>query len=121
MEEKLDAGNYIDTSTPRLTDEDKKWATYDNLENNIALDCYQTYDESFDCETFINENNKICCNINLTDYMHKSIMFCDNNKDWSVYNIDSVSELTGWLANEIATIFYTESQTPSAGDDLFDR
>ena len=121
LEEKLDAGNYIDTSTPRLTDEEKKWATYDNLENNIALDCYQTYDESFDCETFINKNGQICCNINLTDYMHKSIMFYDNNKDWSVYNIDSVSELTGWLANEIATIFYTESQTPSAGDDLFDR
>lgn len=45
LEEKLDKGKYISTSDPLMTKEDKKWATYDNLENNIALDCYKTYDD----------------------------------------------------------------------------
>ncbi|MBQ3785025.1 MAG: hypothetical protein II843_01360 [Alphaproteobacteria bacterium] len=92
LEEKLDAGNYIDTSTPRLTDEEKKWATYDNLENNIALDCYQSYDESFDCSVAIIDDTHILSNVDLSNYVGKSLMFAnDNEKDFVVGKIQNNS------------------------------
>lgn len=94
LEEKLDMGNYIDTSTPRLTDEEKKWATYDNLENNIALDCYQTYDMSF-FGVFRISNSVLLSDTDLTQYENKTIMFSnDNEKDFSVCLIKNISY--GW-------------------------
>ena len=94
LEEKLDMGNYIDTSTPRLTDEEKKWATYDNLENNIALDCYQTYDMSF-FGVFRISDSVLLSDTDLTQYENKTIMFSnDNEKDFSVCLIKNISY--GW-------------------------
>lgn len=100
LEEKLDAGNYIDTSTPRLTDEDKKWATYDNLENNIALDCYQTYDESFSAETKVLDETHIGSNIDLSSFIGKTIMLSnDGNKDFVIVRVESVenSDSNGYI------------------------
>jgi len=92
LEEKLDCGSYIDTSTPRLTSEEKKWATYDNLENNIALDCYQTYDESFVAETKIANETHIDSNVDLSGYTGKSIMLAnDNEKDFVIGIIQNAS------------------------------
>lgn len=97
LEEKLDMGNYIDTSTPRLTDEEKKWATYDNLENNIALDCYQSYDESFNAEIQITDETHILSNIDLSNYVGKSIMLCnDNSKEFTIFSIDSMEIVSNW-------------------------
>lgn len=45
LEELQDKGNYKTTDDPLMSKESKKWATYDNLENNIALDCYKKYDQ----------------------------------------------------------------------------
>lgn len=92
LEEKLDCGSYIDTSTPRLTAEEKKWATYDNLENNVALDCYQTYDESFVAETQIVNETHIDSNVDLSGYTGKSIMLAnDNEKDFVIGIIQNAS------------------------------
>lgn len=97
LEEKLDMGNYIDTSTPRLTDEEKKWATYDNLENNIALDCYQTYDEGFDCESRIDSESTMTTNTDLTEYIDKTIMLSnDNSKEFAICSVDNVELISDW-------------------------
>lgn len=56
LEEKLDTGKYIDTSNLRLTSEEKKWATYDNLQNNVALDCYQEYNRATRQDFVLDEN-----------------------------------------------------------------
>lgn len=125
LEEKLDAGNYIDTSTPRLTGEEKKWATYDNLENNIALDCYQTYDESFDAETQITDETHIVSNVDLSDYVGKTIMLSnDNSKDFVVATVKSVQVLYAWNASyslDGSIVCYTDNAQPVAGDLLYDK
>ena len=56
LEEKLDTGKYVDTSNLRLTADEKKWATYDNLQNNIALDCYQEYNEAIRQSSVLDNN-----------------------------------------------------------------
>ena len=125
LEEKLDVGKYIDTSTPRLTSEEKKWATYDNLENNIALDCYQTYDESFDAETQITDETHIVSNVDLSDYVGKTIMLSnDNSKDFVVATVKSVQVLYAWNASyslDGSIVCYTDNAQPVAGDLLYDK
>ena len=125
LEEKLDMGNYIDTSTPRLTDEEKKWATYDNLENNIALDCYQTYDESFGAEIKVLDETHIGSNIDLSSFIGKTIMLSnDGNKDFVIARVESVKTLYAWdyyydLTGEIKR--YTDFAQPSSGDFVYDK
>lgn len=125
LEEKLDMGNYIDTSTPRLTDEEKKWATYDNLENNIALDCYQTYDESFSAEIKVLDETHIGSNIDLSSFIGKTIMLSnDGNKDFVIARVESVKTLYAWdyyydLTGEIKR--YTDFAQPSSGDFVYDK
>lgn len=125
LEEKLDCGNYIDTSTPRLTDEEKKWATYDNLENNIALDCYQSYDESFNAEIQITDETHILSNVDLSNYVGKSIMLNnDNEKDFVIAKINSTSILYAWNTNNTldgSTNWFTLSDRPQDGDLVYDE
>jgi hypothetical protein len=99
LEEKLDCGHYIDTSTPRLTSEEKKWATYDNLENNIALDCYQTYDESFDGEIIIGDEEHFITQVDLSAYVNKSLMFANADKEFAICSIDSIGVRAAWGAD----------------------
>lgn len=93
LEEKLDLGEYIDTSKPRMTADEKKWATYDNLENNIALDCYQTYDESFNASVVIN-NSVAETTDDLSAYIGKSVMFglVNDPKSWCIATIDDTDD-----------------------------
>lgn len=93
LEEKLDLGKYIDTSRIRMTAEEKKWATYDNLENNIALDCYQTYDESFSANVVINDSVAETTD-DLSAYIGKSVMFgqMNNKKEWCIATIDDTDD-----------------------------
>lgn len=125
LEEKLDMGNYIDTSTPRLTDEEKKWATYDNLENNIALDCYQSYDESFNAEIQITDETHILSNVDLSNYVGKSIMLNnDNEKDFVIAKINSTSILYAWNTNNTldgSINWFTLSDRPQDGDLVYDE
>lgn len=89
LEEKLDCGSYIDTSTPRLTSEEKKWATYDNLENNIALDCYQTYDECIDAVGTLNDT-ELTFNSDIELEVGKTVMLGNiGSKEWVIVNIES--------------------------------
>lgn len=103
LEEKLDCGKYIDTSTPRLTDEEKKWATYDNLENNIALDCYQTYDKAILADSSVVDNN-LNTMANLYGCIGSSVMLANTtNKDFVIANIinqvsSSTQTLYKWVA-----------------------
>lgn len=124
LEEKLDCGEFIDTSDPRMTKEDKKWATYDNLENNIALDCYQNYDLGIETVSIINEEGKIATDADLSNYIDKTVMFGrTDTKDWNIYTIDAVNTLTLWTLNQNGTgrKYYTLSDTPNADDPLFDE
>lgn len=93
LEEKLDLGKYIDTSRIRMTPEEKKWATYDNLENNIALDCYQTYDESFSANVVVNGSVAETTD-DLSAYIGKSVMFgqMNNKKEWCIATIDDTDD-----------------------------
>lgn len=123
LEEKLDCGHYIDTSTPRLTADEKKWATYDNLENNIALDCYQTYDEGIATLSTVNENSTVATDVDLSAYIDKTVMFANtSNKDWDIYTINSVNSLSLWTGNDDGTgvKYYTLGSDPVADDDLLD-
>lgn len=103
LEEKLDAGNYIDTSKPRMTDDEKKWATYDNLENNIALDCYKSYDESVTSDVVVVDNT-IVTMASLYGYIGNSVMLGNkSNKDFTIINVDnfvsgSTQTLYKWVA-----------------------
>ena len=119
LEEKLDAGNYINTSSPRMTSEEQKWATYDNLENNIAMDCYQSYDEGFGAIVRTVGENKIISDTDLTNYVDKNVMFGNvGSQDWLICNIDSAdSALYGWSGSVTC---WTESATPVANDPVYD-
>lgn len=125
LEEKLDMGNYIDTSTPRLTDEEKKWATYDNLENNIALDCYQSYDESFNAEIQITDETHIRSNVDLSSYIGKTIMLEDSeSKNFVIVTVESVQTLYAWNTNTTLdghVFCYTHDAQPVANDLLYDE
>ena len=78
LEEKLDEGVYVDTSSVLLSSEEKKWATYDNIENNIALDCYENYENSVYGSINIVDNT-VETNIDLENYIGQTVMFAEEN------------------------------------------
>lgn len=119
LEEKLDCGSYIDTSTPRLTSEEKKWATYDNLESNIALDCYQTYDESFASEICITDETHIISSVDLSDYVGKTIMLGnENEKDFVVCTVNSVTLRAAW-GSDNNPLCCTVTENPDVGEHVY--
>ena len=98
LEEKLDKGEYKPTSDPLMTLEDKKWATYDNLENNIALDCYKTYENAvygdIDVDGDVAETT-----VDLEKYVGQTVMFAqENSKDFLQAEIEKINttKLYAW-------------------------
>lgn len=94
IEEKLDKGVYENTDDPLMTAEDKKWATYDNLEYNVALDCYKRFDRSFSASVEIEtalDSVIAKTTANLTPYIGTSVMFglLNNDTKWHIATIDS--------------------------------
>jgi hypothetical protein len=122
LEEKLDCGHYIDTSTPRLTSEEKKWATYDNLENNVALDCYQAYDESFAGEVYVGDTTHIISSVDLSSYVGKTVMLSnENDKDFVVCRVNSVALRAAWGSETDGSnpICCTVTENPDAGEPVY--
>lgn len=121
IEEMPDKGNYIDTIAPFMTKEDKKWATYDNINNNIALDCWQKYQDTESIDATIDyENSKLNTQTDLTTYINKQIMLSQLNspEEWVIADIDSADEsLYGWSGSMTA---WTTSATPVADDPVLD-
>ena len=80
LEEKLDKGKFINTADPLMSKEEKKWATYDNLENNIALDCYKSYNEGINvtgrCDglTIVTD-----ASVDFNSLVGKTVLLCVNN------------------------------------------
>lgn len=99
IEEKLDEGVYVDTSSVLLSNEEKKWATYDNLENNISLDCYQVYENavsgSFEIVGDVLKTDK-----DLTEYLTKTIML-SAGVDFVIVSLLDVVD-GGYLVQEVA-------------------
>lgn len=126
LEEKLDLGKYIDTSKIRMTSEEKKWATYDNLENNIALDCYQTYDESFSANVVVN-GSVAETQEDLSAQIGKSVMFgqMNNDKEWCVATIEDKTADMYWEFNfelEFPWVILVREngrEHPEVGDEVF--
>lgn len=121
IEEMPDKGNYIDTIAPFMTKEDKKWATYDNINNNIALDCWQKYQDTESIDATIDyENSKLNTQTDLTAYIDKQIMLSQLNspEEWVIADIDSADEsLYGWSGSMTG---WTTSATPVANDPVLD-
>jgi hypothetical protein len=126
LEEKLDKGNYKTTDDPLMSKEDKKWATYDNLENNIALDCYKTYDQKISVSGTI-ENGIMTVDtiLDLSPYVGQSLLLGQaNNPEFQVlvllndkadsksYYVDIVSKRGDSLAFD--TIYPEFSRMPVA-------
>lgn len=127
LEEKLDKGKFVSTDNLLMTAEDKKWSTYDNLENNIALDCYKTY-ENAECGDIKIEENVATTNIDLSNYVGQIVVFAEeNSKDFLQAEIQSVTPYTmyAWVMAgddlETGYILYTSTANPKPGDGLFDK
>ncbi len=88
IEEKLDHGSYIDTQSPLLSSEDKKWATYDNLDKNIALDSYRSYDERVLMNGTFTDNN-IYTSFDMSPYVGQKLMLgqINNDKEWAIVKV----------------------------------
>lgn len=94
LEEKLKSGNYIDTEAFDITDDGRKWATWDNLENNIAMDCRQYYENALNLNGQYNPDNNPQTMVindsggyNLTPYLGKQIRLVKDNNNWIVVNL----------------------------------
>jgi hypothetical protein len=126
LEELQDKGNYKSTDDPLMSKEDKKWATYDNLENNIALDCYKTYDQKISVSGTI-ENGIMTVDtiLDLSPYVGQSLLLGQaNNPEFQVlvllndkadsksYYVDIVSKRGDSLAFD--TIYPEFSRMPVA-------
>lgn len=115
LEEKLDKGEYKPTSDPLMTLEDKKWATYDNLENNIALDCYKTYENAvygdIDVDGDVAETT-----VDLEKYVGQTVIFAqENSKDFLQAEIKSVVKTSATiqkLAQRGDSNYYTKVLLP---------
>ena len=80
LEELQDKGNYKTTDDPLMSKEDKKWATYDNLENNIALDCYKTYDQKISVSGTVSGGlMTVDTDIDLTPYIGQTLLLGQEN------------------------------------------
>lgn len=108
LEELQDKGNYKTTDDPLMSKEDKKWATYDNLENNIALDCYKTYDQKISVSGTIGiDSITVDTELDLTPYMGQTLLLGqENNPEYlvwvrlvSVDEVDSKSYFVEILSN----------------------
>ena len=92
IEEMPDKGQYINTNAPFMTKEDKKWATYDNINNNIALDCYQKYSDSTNLTATLDyENLTLTTTTDLSSLLGSQVMLGQLNDDsnWVILTIDS--------------------------------
>lgn len=125
LEEKLDEGVFIDTSSVLLSKEDKKWATYDNIENNIALDCYKTYENALYGKINV-DGDVVETTVDLEKYVGQTVMFSqENSKDFLQAEIKSVSKskLYCWTDDrdtpENGTYWFTNSSKPNENDILF--
>ena len=97
IEEMPDKGQYVDTSAPFMTKEDKKWATYDNINNNPALDCWQKYEDTIGLTATLDyENLTLTTTTDLSDFIGSQVMLgqLNDEKQWIVLNIES-SESAG--------------------------
>ena len=93
IEEMPDKGQYIDTTAPFMTKEDKKWATYDNINNNIALDCYQKFQDTVELTATLDYDNEILTTTtDLSPYIGKQVMLGQLNDDsqWVILTVNSV-------------------------------
>lgn len=80
LEELQDKGNYKTTDDPLMSKEDKKWATYDNLENNIALDCHKTYDQKISVSGTVSGGlMTVDTDIDLTPYIGQTLLLGQEN------------------------------------------
>ena len=92
IEEMSDKGQYADTTAPFMTKEDKKWATYDNINNNIALDCYQKYSDITNLIATVDyENLTLTTTTDLSSLIGSQVMLGQLNDDtnWVILTIDS--------------------------------
>jgi hypothetical protein len=121
IEEMPDKGIYIDTIAPMMTQEDKKWATYDNINNNIALDCWQNVEDTESIEATVSyEESKLNTKTDLSAFIDSQIMLSQLNdrEKWVIADIDSADEsLYGWSG---AMTGWTTSATPVANDPVLD-
>lgn len=93
IEEMPDKGQYIDTTAPFMTAEDKKWATYDNINNNIALDCYQKFQDTTELTATLSYQDEILTTTtDLSSYVGSQVMLGQLNDDsqWVILTINSV-------------------------------
>lgn len=95
IEELPDKGVYADTIAPMMTQEDKKWATYDNINNNIALDCYQKFEDTITLTATIDwDNLTLTTTTDLSAFIGLRVMLgqINDEKQWIIVNIvDSIS------------------------------
>lgn len=92
IEEMPDKGLYVNTNAPFMTQEDKKWATYDNINNNIALDCYQDYSDTVSVNgTLDYENLTFTTDADLSAYIGSQVMLGQLNDEsqWVILTVDS--------------------------------
>lgn len=92
IEEMPDKGNYINTSAPFMTKEDKKWATYDNINNNPALDCYQKYEDSRKLTATLDYDNlTLTTTTDLSAFVGSQVMLgqLNNDSQWVILTVDS--------------------------------
>ena len=97
IEEMPDKGQYIDTTAPFMTKEDKKWATYDNINNNIALDCYQKFQDTTELTATLSYQDEILTTTtDLSSYVGSQVMLGQLNDDsqWVILTINSVESNT---------------------------
>lgn len=114
LEEKLDKGEYKNTEDLSLTSEDKKWATYDNLENNIALDCYKTYDQKIMVSGSVTTNRIVVDTaIDLTPYLGQTLLLGQINNSEVLTLVNLISKVNNTTYN--IEVIYKRSS-----DDLFD-
>lgn len=92
LEEKLDKGNYEPTNDPLMTLEEKKWATYDNLENNIALDCYKTYENAVYGDIDV-DGDVAKTTVDLEKYVGQTVMFAqENSKNFLLADVVKINK-----------------------------
>lgn len=91
IEEFVNTKDYANTNTPLLTKEDKKWATYDNMDKNIALDCHKRYDMRIKVTgTYTDEALILGSSFDLSKYIGQTLMLGQiNGKDFAIVTLHS--------------------------------
>ena len=114
IEEMPDKGQYIDTTAPFMTAEDKKWATYDNINNNIALDCYQKFQDTTGLTATLDyENELLTTTTDLSSYIGMQVMLGQLNDDsqWVILTINS---------NDLANVYDVTIDSIRGNATVFD-